>query len=294
VDCTRLRIARFGLALLLSGAAALFWALPAASADIYRWTDESGNLHFTERFDKVPPEHRDAARDRAELDRDRRQDKLNRTSQSAPPASPAPAVRRSRTGDLEIPFTRDGTLMRVEAMVNDTLRVPFLVDTGASGISLPGAYAERLGLAVGPQTERVQVHTANGITTRPIVTLDSVEVGGARVEKLSATVSPSMPVGLLGGSFFNNFVYSVDSAAGVISLAPNDLIRGGYGEDEWRKRFQSIRGPLDRLDAHVRDNPQLREREREVLTRHRAMLVAGLEELEREADKLDVPQIWRD
>jgi clan AA aspartic protease (TIGR02281 family) len=280
---------RFALpALLLS----LLWVEPA-DAEIYRWTDEQGRVHFTQSLDRVPAAQRAEADARAKRGTSR---SLNRAGGSSDPAAPAPTLRRAQRrpgGTLQIPFSRDGTLMRVDAMVNDTLRVPFLVDTGASGISLPSAYAERLGLAVGPDTERVQVHTANGIASRALVTLQSVEVGGARVELLEATVSPSMSIGLLGGSFFNNFVYSVDAAAGVISLAPNDNIRGGHGADAWRRRFRELRDPLERLDAHVRDNPKLRDGERAELARHRGSLVERLQALEREADQLDVPQIWR-
>jgi len=282
-------------ALIACAAATLTLAAFAApaEAEIYRWTDAEGRLHFTEQLDRVPV----AQRAEAEAHAKRSPRQLNRSSGAGAPAAQGPGartVRRRPGSDMHIPFTRDGTLMRVEATVNDTLRVPFLVDTGASGISLPAHWAQRLGIAIGPDTERVPVHTANGVTTRPIVTLESVEVGGARVENLVATINPNMSVGLLGGSFFNNFVYRVDAAAGVISLAPNEQIRGGLGEDEWRRRFRSLLDPLERLDAHVRDTPKLRQREIEALARRRAELEAMLAALEQEANRLEVPQVWRD
>ena len=49
------------------------------------------------------------------------------------------------------------------------------------------------------------------------------------MEGLNATINPAMEVGLLGGDFFNNFVYRVDAAASVITLVPNDRMRGGLG-----------------------------------------------------------------
>ena len=44
--------------------AALFLGAPA-SAEIYRWTDESGKEHFTTNLNQVPPQYRPGARDTA-------------------------------------------------------------------------------------------------------------------------------------------------------------------------------------------------------------------------------------
>jgi predicted aspartyl protease len=63
--------------------------------------------------------------------------------------------------------------------------------------------------------------TASGAIQVPVITLESVQLGGARVPNLLATINPMLKVGLLGGSFFNNFSYSVDTAAGVIILRHN-------------------------------------------------------------------------
>lgn len=267
----------------------------AAAAEIYRWTDAEGRVHFTEQLDRVPPAQRPGARERARSAPPRT---INFSGSPAVPAAAAPgapAGARLRPGQtIEIPFTRDGSLMRVEATVNDQLSLPFLVDTGASGVSLPRAYADRLGLRVGADGQAIRVETANGTVTRPVVQIQSMDVHGARVERLEATVNPLMQVGLLGGDFFNNFIYRVDAAAGIITLTPNENIRGGVGADEWQRRFMAIRDPLARLDAHIRQNPDLRQEELAALAEHRAGLAARLAELEREADRLDVPQIWRD
>ena len=141
--------------------------------------------------------------------------------------------------------------MKVVARLNGRVDVPFLVDTGASGISLPKSVADRLGIVVTPATRRVYVSTANGVVQVPLVRISSVELGGARVENLEATVNSSLSIGLLGGSFFNNFVYGVDAAASVITLSRNQAIRGGLAKDEWRTRFQDLREPLLRLERYL-------------------------------------------
>ena len=275
---------------------ALACALGSASvalAEIYRWTDASGRLHFTEQLEKVPPQHRDAA--------------IRGATVSLPPSRvhtySGPAARSestsalshmsSRDGIVHVPFVRAGTLMRVNVRLNDVLSAPFLVDTGASGISLPSEVAEQLGIRVTGETPTVLVTTAAGRVTRAVVTLDSVELAGARVEDLQATVNPSMEIGLLGGTFFNNFVYRVDAAKSVITLTRNEGIRGGMGEEDWRERFARLQEPLMRLTGYLDAGEVRRRGELERLERRRVELQEQLAALEDEANRLDVPFAWR-
>ncbi|TMA31695.1 MAG: DUF4124 domain-containing protein [Deltaproteobacteria bacterium] len=275
------------------GLAAAVLALAAPGrAEIYRWTDAQGRIHFTERIDQVPPEHRNAARESATASRGAERVQIYSSSPSGAPASPAPdrAARRA----IEIPFTRIGSLMRVDATVNDLVSVPFLIDTGASGVSIPSAYVARLGVRIRPDTPSVQVTTANGVVARPLISLQSVEIEGARVENLAATVDFGLEFGLLGGSFFNNYVYRVDAARSVITLEPNAEIRGGMSEAQWRDHFRSWINPLQRLEAYLRDHPYLDDHERASLAVRKQQLEAGLSDLERNADEAGVPQVWRE
>lgn len=272
----------------------------SAGAEIYRWTDAEGRLHFTERLEQVPLEHRDAAVESVMRSSDPGEEagpvlESGSWNTSSAPAARASTTRRTaRHGDqVVIPFVREGTLMRVDAVLNDTVEAPFLVDTGASGVSLPSEVAQRLGIRVRPDTPHIRVMTASGMVTRPVVRLDAVEVGGARVEGLHATVNPSMDIGLLGGTFFNNFVYRVDAGAGVITLTPTDHMRGGMSEQDWRRRFRSLIDPLTRLNDHLASDVVRRKGERELLEERRRELELALEELQSEANRLDVPHAWR-
>jgi clan AA aspartic protease (TIGR02281 family) len=273
-------------------AAVLFAAVLPARAEIYRWTDAEGRVHFTERIDQVPPEHRAAARERAAANAPDRVHTYSGSSSNGP-ASTAPG-RAVRRGEIEVPFTRIGSLMRVEGTVNDHVKVPFLVDTGASGVSIPNTYAAKLGVRLRSDTPRVAVTTANGVVARPVIALESIDVEGARVENLSATLDPGLEFGLLGGSFFNNYVYRVDAARSVMTLVPNDQMRGGLGERQWRERFESYTDPLRRLEDYLRDHPYLHEQERTKLAARERELRAGLRDLERDADEAGVPQMWRE
>lgn len=67
--------------------------------------------------------------------------------------------------------------------------VTFLLDTGATIISIPGNLANKLKLPIGsPQ----KVRTANGDTIVYRTTLDSVQLGNIRVPNLKASIAPQM------------------------------------------------------------------------------------------------------
>jgi len=264
-----------------------FAVATAASAEIYRWTDAEGNLHFAQDLSQVPREYRSQVQKQAPSGSG------GAVQTYSPPASVGPNPGPRSDQPIRIPFERQGTLMWVTATVNDRHQLPFLIDTGASGVSLPSDAVAKLGIRIRPDTPRVTVGTANGITRVPLVELDSVQLGSARVEGLMATVNPTMNVGLLGGAFFNNYRYSVDTAAGVITLVPNDGVRGGESAEQWRERFAALRDSIDRLEAYLADRELARPGRRQELEANLAALHEELRNLEQEANRAGVPQAWR-
>jgi clan AA aspartic protease (TIGR02281 family) len=270
------------------GISLLVLATAPAAAEVYRWTDERGRLNFAQSLEQVPARFREAALASAG-------EAGESPVQTYRSAGLAPARRAAaRDGALQVPFERHGTLMKVQARVNDQFDVPFYIDTGASGVALPRAIVERLGIPLGPATPSAVVATASGPVRVPLVQLDSVALGGARVEGLEATVIPAMEIGLLGGSFFNHFVYAVDAAKGVISLRPNEGLRGGLDAETWRSRFRSLRGSLAVVEAFLGEAASPGPSRRAQLEARRAELVRSLEELELEAARVGVPESWRE
>jgi aspartyl protease family protein len=81
----------------------------------------------------------------------------------------------------------------------------FLVDTGATAVSLGAAEAERMGIAY-RDGRPVQLGTANGVATGWLVRLASVRVGDVEVFDVEAVVGQqAMPYVLLGNSFLTRF-----------------------------------------------------------------------------------------
>lgn len=72
--------------------------------------------------------------------------------------------------------------------IND-FPVTFLVDTGATNVSIGADLAERIGLERGYQGI---AHTANGNTTTYATTLSSLSIGDIRFEKVRASITMGM------------------------------------------------------------------------------------------------------
>jgi aspartyl protease family protein len=83
--------------------------------------------------------------------------------------------------------------------------VQFLVDTGATSISMTVTDAERMGLDY-KSGQRVQLSTANGVVPGWRTSLASVRVGDVEVFNVDAVVAArDMPFLLLGNSFLTRF-----------------------------------------------------------------------------------------
>jgi aspartyl protease family protein len=84
-------------------------------------------------------------------------------------------------------------------------QVQFMVDTGASVVTLSESVATRIGLDY-QRGQRIEARTANGSVFGHLVTLDTLRVGDVEVANVSAAVLPaSMEHVLLGNSFLSRF-----------------------------------------------------------------------------------------
>lgn len=82
--------------------------------------------------------------------------------------------------------------------------VRFVVDTGATAVTLGLAEAQRLGLHL-DKGRPVRMSTANGQVQAWQLKLDSVRIGDVEVFEVDAIVGPNLPIVLLGNSFLNRF-----------------------------------------------------------------------------------------
>ena len=91
-----------------------------------------------------------------------------------------------------------------QGMINGRI-MQFMVDTGATTVSIGRPDAERMGLKYqGGQV--VNMNTANGVTQGWRMRLDSVRIGDVEVLNVDAIITPqAMPYVLLGNSFLGQF-----------------------------------------------------------------------------------------
>ncbi len=269
-------------------------------AEIYKWKDDAGRLHFSQDLNQVP------ARYRAQAKGDAFEEGTGSVIQRYTPVPAAVRPARQSGGSAHaqasgqvyrIRVQKTGNSMRVNVRINDRVTAPFYIDTGASDVSLPAWVAKELGLELEGARTRLY-STANGTVQSTLVTLDSVELGGARVENVPAHVNKTMTVGLLGLSFFNHFQYRVDPVQGIVTLRPNGLaesgkIRGGRSEGQWKGEFIGLAQRRLRLEEIIEQSNPNRARRMAALQDALGELDRQLSLLEGEADDAHVPMQWR-
>lgn len=112
---------------------------------------------------------------------------------SAPSGPRVVSVERDRRGHFQVEGRIDGRDMS------------FMVDTGASVVALTAESASRLNIRPMSTDYTVNVSTANGSVKAARVTLRNVDVGGLRVDDVSALVLPqgALTENLLGLSYLS-------------------------------------------------------------------------------------------
>jgi len=150
-------------------------------------------------------------------------------------SSPPSFARRVGGGVLEVPLQRVGGVLLVASRVNSQVTTNFIVDTGASVVTISHALADRLGLEYSNKPTQ-RLITPSGIMHSPRVVLDVVHVpdetgaGVVSVDAVVATLPGSPPEigGLLGQSFLRHFHVTIDADGAVMRLQPVGAVQGAY------------------------------------------------------------------
>jgi len=173
-----------------------------AAAQLYRWTDGEGTVHYTADLSTIPSPFRAGA-----------------TLLSSPQARPAPPPDPSAPVSLRV---TPGAPITVEARLNG-VPLTLIVDTGADRTVISPAAIERAGLGGQPRRS-IQVVGVTGTATAALVTLPLLDVAGARIGPLPV-IAYALPAalgggvdGLLGRDVLDAFTLSVDTASGRATL----------------------------------------------------------------------------
>jgi aspartyl protease family protein len=131
---------------------------------------------------------------------------------SAATAMPSKPEAASHSGSRSVVLRRgNGGHFWTDARV-DGRRIEFVVDTGASAISLRESDAARLGIRPAQRDYTVKVSTANGMTFAAPVLLRRVEIGDVAVRDVQALVHPdsALSINLLGMTFLSKVRWTHD------------------------------------------------------------------------------------
>ena len=202
------RRALIALALLL---AALLMRPWSAAAQIYRWVDDQGQVHYSQGMDSVPQRSRSRA---AAVAEDR--------PAPAPEPVPAPAGTPPE-GSGQVKFTPGQPIM-VAARVNGSGSVRLMLDTGAARTVISPTALNALGVSY-EDSQRGTLKGVTGDADVEAVKVDSIEVGGAKHGPLlvishDAGFGSERGDGLLGRDFLDFFTLTIDNTAGLLTLTP--------------------------------------------------------------------------
>jgi clan AA aspartic protease (TIGR02281 family) len=130
---------------------------------------------------------------------------------------------KAQEGKIVINFTPGTRQIPLTAILNGNASQKFIVDTGASLVTIPRSTAEELGLEVDGGNPVRKVYTAGGVKYAPEVTLYSITVEGWEVNDLKALVLdlPNQSEwGLLGMNYLRRFRMDINTESGVLLLEP--------------------------------------------------------------------------
>ena len=265
-------------------------------AEMYKWVDDKGTVHFTDDLSAIPEKYREDAETR-------KPPQGTSTTPLQPQEKPrsSPSQIASEEEGITVPLYRKHELLFAEVVLNGTVKRYFIVDTGASFTLINKATAQELGISEDENTPYIRAASVSGIISAPLVTLRSVRVGDAEVENVETLVYPMMAGGdgLLGNSFLNKFRVSIDSMNGKMMLhsmkgTPSPDRPGGYGRDYWVGQFRFYNGNLEQLrDQKAKIEGKGASGELVRVNNAIRYFENQLSELERKASFAGVPRNWR-
>ncbi len=121
-----------------------------------------------------------------------------------------------------ITFPPGSTRIEISVLLNGSLQLPFIIDTGASMTLMPAWAAEQLGYRPQPTSEWIRVQTAGGSRRLPYASLSRIEIQGLGLSNLPVLFGdlPGYEAsrGLLGMDFLRHFSMAVDHDLGRMTL----------------------------------------------------------------------------
>ncbi|MFZ5861494.1 MAG: aspartyl protease family protein [Nitrospirota bacterium] len=304
--------------------AALTAPFIAAGADIFTWTDERGTIHFSDSTSDVPARYRHSIKAK-QFGPDDTSPPANAPAapqlsdddeEMAPPAGSQAPVAQTRKR-FEVPYQAyEGNAKRllVSARFNDRVTARMILDTGAPRSLISMNVANDLGLLDDDQGQLVvAIGGIGGSTTAIRTVINSIQIGGARIEFVPVEISKSISdafEGLIGMDFLGDYSMSVDPTKRLVIFeeVPDTTDRpGGRDETWWRNTFSEFaayhnhwKQTFTTIEKELTQTSVTTARTRGDLERRRDLAKRQSQEAEKLMDRLHrfarehaVPMHWR-
>jgi aspartyl protease/uncharacterized protein DUF4124 len=194
-----------------------------AAAEIFKYTDDRGTNHYVEGIESVPQHYRSRATPLGMNNNTLTEPPPGATDASKAPAPGAETPSRSKSdkGGASIRYAPGKPIM-VDATVNGSTTAQLLLDTGADKTMINPRVLLAAGVALSRPVGSAMVTGVAGAQEMHFVTINSLEVAGATVGRLTVAAHhvDGAGDGLLGRDFLDHFSLNIDSAKGIVTLTP--------------------------------------------------------------------------
>ena len=130
---------------------------------------------------------------------------------------------KGQAGKIVIKFIPGSKHIPVQAILNGKIKQNFLVDTGASFVTIPTSTVRALGIRINKNAPKMKVSTAGGVKTAREIILKSISLDSCSVNNIKVLVLdiPGQPnLGLMGLNFLHYFHMEIDNKKGILLLKP--------------------------------------------------------------------------
>ncbi len=224
-----------------------FGEISSVSAAVYRWKNGKGQLHYSSSPPTTPVKN-------LEVKQGDKWYPFSELKDFVPDT-------KDTSSKAVVSYKRQNAVIIIQVTINDKLKSPFAVDTGASYTIISSEIAEALNLMPNPEIPPIVLQTANGRIQAPLVNLNSVAVGNLTTHNVAAAIhdlhDSSNISGLLGLNFLNRFKVTVDSTHNQLTLEPIEALSKYHSRDciaarEWFTRGQALNDGSEEEASHYR------------------------------------------
>ena len=179
------------------------------AAQIYRWVDGAGVPHYAEGLDAVPERYRAVAAP------------LGLRTKSGPSTeSDTEPGRRTPAGGTVIRYA-PGQRIVADVRINGGTSARLILDTGADRTLISRRILAAAGVSVSRAVTTGRLVGVTGSDRLPFVMIDSLELGGIRLGRMSVGAYDVADTdGLLGRDVLDRFNVAIEPAQGVVTLSP--------------------------------------------------------------------------